>query len=158
MLKLDEEGMDLLSDLFSANQETLKMTDIKSSFVLGISGVILSFIVPINKAGFSSFKLYCLDFSVLCLLAVTISQLMTIFPRMDKDNKKNILHYKGILQYKQKEYMENIKNINHQKVIDEYTACIYILAQIQDKKFKCLNFGIIFLAISIIAISISFFF
>ena len=155
--KLDEEKIGLLTDIFSSNQETLKMADTKSSFILGISGVMLSFIVPINKTGFSSYKLYCLDFAVLCLFAATISQLLTIFPRINNSNSKNILFYKGILQCELEEYKKNIKKMDSQKVIDDYIASIYNLAIIQKKKFRWLNWGIIFLIVSIIAISLSFF-
>lgn len=157
MDKLDEDKIGLLTDIFSSNQETLQMADTKSSFILGISGVVLSIIVPIDTTSFSTYKLYCLDFSVLCLLFSTISQLITIFPRTNGSSFKNTVFYKGILQYEREEYAKNIKKIDPQKVINDYIESIYDIAIIQNKKFKWLNYGIISLTISIITISFSFF-
>lgn len=157
MDKLDEEKISLLTDIFSSNQETLKMADTKSSFILGVSGVVLSVIVPMDKTSFSTYKLYCLDFAVLCLLFSTISQLVTIFPRINGSNAKNTIFYKGILQYERTEYENKVKEIDSKKTIDDYIASIYDIAIIQDKKFKWLNYGIISFTVSIVAISFSFF-
>jgi len=153
----DGEKIDLLARLFSSNQDTLKMADTKSSFILGISGILLSATIQIMKTNVSSYKIYCLDLAVICLLFAIISQIKTISPRMRENDSKGILFYKDILKCLPEEYAQNFKEVNYQKIIDDYLACIYELALIQQKKFMWLNRGILFFTISIMAICLSFF-
>lgn len=157
MVKSDEEKIDLLTNILYSNHEILKMADTKSSFVMGISGIMLYSIVQVNKTGFPSYKIYLYSFAVLCLLISIISQLMTIYPRVGKNNYKSIFFYSDILKYQRKEYAKSITEIDSQKIIDDYIACIYDLAITQDIKFSWLNSGILFFIISIVAISYSFF-
>ena len=90
VVKSDEEKIDLLTNVLYSNHEILKMADTKSSFVMGISGIMLYSIVQANKTGFSSYKISIYSFAVLCLLLSIISQLMMIYPRVGKNNYKCI--------------------------------------------------------------------
>ena len=73
VVKSDEEKIDLLTNVLYSNHEILKMADTKSSFVMGISGIMLYSIVQANKTGFSSCKISIYSFAVLCLLLSIIS-------------------------------------------------------------------------------------
>ena len=156
MVKSDEEKIDLLTNVLYSNHEILKMADTKSSFFMGISGIMLYSIVQANKTGFSSHKISIYSFAVLCLSLSIISQLMTIYPRVGENNYKSIF-YSDIVQYQRKEYVKSITEIDSQKIIDDYIACIYDLAITQQIKFSWLNRGILFFIISIVAISCSYF-
>lgn len=90
MVKSDEEKIDSLTNVLYSNHEILKMADTKSSFVMGISGIMLYSIVQANKTGFLSYKISIYRFTVLCLLHSIISQLMTIYPMVGKNNYKRI--------------------------------------------------------------------
>ena len=90
MVKSDEEKIDLLTNVLYSNHEILKMADTKSSFVRGISGIMLYSIIQANKTGFSSCKIFIYIFAVLCLLISIILQPMTIYPIVGKNNYESI--------------------------------------------------------------------
>jgi hypothetical protein len=132
------------------------MADTKSSFLIGISGVILSIIVPMKKICFSSGKLYTIYLAVFLLMLSTISQLFVIYPR-NNVNEKNTLHYKGILKFNKDEYLKYLKEASSERIVTNYMQSIYDLAIIQNAKYKWLKFGLITLILAIFFISISIF-
>ncbi|MCZ7382553.1 MAG: DUF5706 domain-containing protein [Candidatus Methanoperedens sp.] len=134
------------------------MADTKSSIILGISGIIISIIIATDTKTVSLDKKYFLAGAVIFSLLTSVSQFFAIFPRITKNNNtKNLLFYKGILQFSRNEYSEELKKIDSGEILTDYVNNIYNLALIQEKKYFWLKIGFVFLNLSIILISIAFF-
>jgi len=144
------EQIELVKHIYSMNQEILQMADTKSSIILGISGIIISIIIATDVETVTS--------AIVFSLLTSLSQFYAIFPRLSKNsNRRNILFYKGILQFNRNEYEEELKKLDSSALLNDYINNIYTLALIQKKKYFWLKIGFVFLILSIIFISISFF-
>ena len=158
MDKSNAEKIEFVKHIYSLNQEILQMADTKSSIILGISGVIISIIVATDIKTVSVENQYYLGGAVIFSLLTSLSQFFAIFPRITKNNNiTNFLFYKSILQFNRHEYSEQLNKIDSNEILNDYINNIYNLALIQDKKYFWLKIGFVFLNISIILISISFF-
>lgn len=152
------EKIEHAKHIYSLNQEILQMADTKSSIILGISGIIISIIIATDTKTVSLDKKYFLAGAVIFSLLTSVSQFFAIFPRITKNNNtKNLLFYKGILQFSRNEYSEELKKIDSGEILTDYVNNIYNLALIQEKKYFWLKIGFVFLNLSIILISIAFF-
>lgn len=151
-----DEKLGIVTSILSLNQDIVRMADTKSSFLIGISGLILSIIVPMNKMCFSSEKLYSIYLAVFLLTFSTISQMLVIYPR-GNINGKNALHYKGILKFNRDKYLEYLREHPSEEILIDYMQSIYDLAIIQDIKYKWLKLGLVSLVLAIFLISVSIF-
>lgn len=157
MMVKNEEKPSTVTYILSSNQEVVKMADTKASFLMGISGVILSILVPMDKTHFSIEKLYSLYLAIFFLTISILLQVLTIYPR-SRVNEKNVLHYKGILEFERDDYLEYMEKMSSERILRAYTQSIYDLAIIQKNKYKWLKFGLISLSLAIFLIAGSFLF
>ena len=152
------EKVEFAKHIYSVNQEILQMADTKSSIILGISGIIISIIIATDLGTVTTEKHYYLVGAIAFSLLTSLSQFYAIFPRLSKNsNRRNILFYKGILQFNRNEYEEELKKLDSSALLNDYINNIYNLALIQEKKYFWLKIGFVFLILSIVFISISFF-
>ena len=156
MVTKPEEKFSIVTYILSLNQDIVRMADTKSSFLIGISGVILSVIVTTHKTHFSSEKLYSIYLAVFFLFLSIVSQLFAIYPRSNV-NEDDTLHYKGILKFNRDKYVEFLEEASLEKLMTNYMDSIYNLAIIKNTKYRWIKIGLISLVLAIVFISISIF-
>lgn len=158
MVAKQDEKLGIITSILSLNQDIVRMADTKSSFLIGISGLILSLIVQMDKTYFSPLKLYIIYVSIFLLTFSTISQMIVIYPRSNGNvNERNTIYYKGILKFNRDRYLEYIKESSQDRILTDYIHSTYDLAAIQDIKYKWLKIGLISLVLAISLISVSIF-
>ena len=130
----------------------IDMADAKAGGVLGVSFVIIGFLLnlkPTCKTQEILFYASCAFLIISSILAI-----VTTYPRLSKA-KKGFIFWENVKQFSSKEeYISELKDLDEDMVEYEYAQQNYFVSKIVSKKQMYVRTSMIFLCLGIISTSI----
>lgn len=163
-----EKKTEILSKAYTDSQNIISLADSKANISLTIHSLLITIGLGFSLLSNSFEKIYTLIESnnpfayfyiaitiifVIFSISGIIATILVFKPReaveeSEKD-RKGLFYFGHILKYSSSnEYYSEIKKINEEKLMEEYSKQIYQLSCIAKEKFKFVNYSIYFLIIN----------
>ena len=151
-MKNEKEYIGFSKDVNNYYNHYITVADAKSGVLIAISFVVFGFLKEIEHCTkFENFLFYT---SVILLILTCIFSICSVFPRNPK-KKKGLIFWENVKEYSnEKEYYENIKELNLEKIEKKYSSQNYNLSKLLTRKYYFIKLSILAFIPSLILLSI----
>lgn len=169
----NNKNIDFIELVYQNVQNMIILADNKANYTLSIQAIILGLGIGyyLNKDVMGQLSNINVVITVICIVLIILFLLSSILgiiysikvyfpqkPHNNKEEKRNGLSYFGhITAYTSSEkYLEKIRNLSNDIIIEELGNQIYTLSYIANEKMNNIKIAIILLLLSIISLTILF--
>lgn len=139
-----KEKLEFAKAVLTHNSELINLADTKAGILLGINGIILALLFGDNTS-FSPIVVNLVLVTGILLGISSICSILTIFPRLTKDEERTSVYFKHVAKQKKQDYIQSWNTLESSEILTDLLSNIHNLAILQMKKYRYLRLSVIFL-------------
>lgn len=150
--------LDFIRHIYDWNQRLIERADTKVGILLAINAIALLLPSTWDISVYDLYPKIIMIFATILSASSSLLFILAILPWKPKDVLDTLIWTGGILKNTKEQYAAKIsaRAMDKEKILKDYVNQVYILAQIQNEKYRYIEWGLRLLSISIVSIALSF--